>query len=167
MAQGSVRGSLLFKLYTFEFCRIVGNRIVGYALDTSIYAVIPRPLSSHLVMKSQNQDLTVINCLKWHMRLASKKTKSMVFNRFRTVALGYVGLTLVIAELEETKGLRILGVTLDSNLTVETHLRELVLKAARGLGVVRRTGKLFNCPLVLKSYFNAHVLSSLKHCTSL
>ena len=44
------------------------------------------------------------------------------------------------------------------------HLREVVSKAARSLGIVRRAGKLFNCPRGLKSYFNAYVLFNLEYC---
>ena len=51
----------------------------------------------------------------------------MVVSRSRIIAPSYRNLAL---------GLRILGVTLDSKLTFETHLRELVSKAARRLGVV-------------------------------
>ena len=42
--QGSVFG-MLFILYTSELFHIVGNHIMGYADDATIYAVIPRPLS--------------------------------------------------------------------------------------------------------------------------
>ena len=38
----SVLGPLLFLLYTSAFFHIVGNYIVGYADDTTIYAVSPR-----------------------------------------------------------------------------------------------------------------------------
>ena len=37
--KGSVLGTLLFILYTSELFQIVGNHIVGYADDTTIYAV--------------------------------------------------------------------------------------------------------------------------------
>ena len=57
-------------------------------------------------------------------------------------------------ELEEIKSLRILGVTLDSELKFETHLREVVWKAATSLGVVSRAGK----------YFNAYVLFKQDYC---
>ena len=55
---------------------------------------------------------------------------------------------------------------LDSKLTLEMHAREVVSKAAmcRNLGVVRRAGKLFDCPRVLKSCFNEYVLSTLECC---
>ena len=65
----------------------------------------------------------------------------MVVSLSRTSAPGYGELILGGAELEELKSLRILRVTLDSKLTFETHLREVVLGTARRLGVVRRTGK--------------------------
>ena len=66
----------------------------------------------------------------------------MVVSRSRTIAPGYGDLTLGGAELEEVKSLRILGVTLDSKLSNEIHLREVVSKATKCLGVVRRAGKL-------------------------
>ena len=134
---------------------------------TTIYPVIPRLLSHPQVMESLNWDLVAIHfwCLKWHMRLNYKKTKLIVVSRSRTYASGYGNLTLGCAELEEVS-LRILGVSYDSKLTFEIHLREAVSKAARTLSVVRRTEKLFDCPRELKSYFNAYVLSNLEHASS-
>ena len=128
---------------------------MGYADVTTIYAVIPKSLSWPQVMESLNQDLTAINswCLKLHMRLNPKKTKSMVVSRFRTIAPSYGALTLGGTELEDEKSLRILVVTLDSKMTSETHLWKVVSRAARSLGIVRRAGKLFACPRVLKELF--------------
>ena len=75
----------------------------------------------------------------------------MMVSRFRTSAPGYCDLTLGGAELEEVKSLRILQTTLDFKLTFESHLREVVSKAARHLWVVRRAGTLFDCPRVYKA----------------
>ena len=132
----------MFILYTSEFFHIIGNYIVSYTDDTTIYAVIHRPLSRPQAMELLNQDLAEINscCLKWHMRLNSKKTISIVVSRSRIVAPGYGDLSLSCAVLQEVKSLRILRVTLDYTLTFNTHLQEIVSKAARSLGVVRRTG---------------------------
>ena len=55
-----------------------------------------------------------------------KKLKFMVVSRSQTNASGYDDLTLRIVELEELKSLRIFGVILDSKLTFETHLCEVV-----------------------------------------
>ena len=42
--QSSVLGQLLFILYTSAPFHIIGNYVVGYADDTTIYAVILKPL---------------------------------------------------------------------------------------------------------------------------
>ena len=78
--EGIVLGPLLSILLTAELFHFVGNHIVGYADNITIYAVIPRPLSRPRVMESLNQNLAAINssCLKWHMRPISKKTQSVV-----------------------------------------------------------------------------------------
>ena len=44
VSHGSVLGLLLIILCTSERFYIAGNHTVGYADDTTIYAVIPRPL---------------------------------------------------------------------------------------------------------------------------
>ena len=51
----------------------------------------------------------------------------MVVTWSRTFAPGYGNLTFGVAEFEEIKNLSILGVTLDSKLTCETHLRKVVV----------------------------------------
>ena len=62
--QSSVLGRCCW--YTSELFRSVGNSIVIYAVDTTIYALIPRPLLRSQVIESLNQDLAAINswCLK-------------------------------------------------------------------------------------------------------
>ena len=55
----------------------------------------------------------------------------MVVSRSWTYAPGYIDLTLSGASAYH-------GVTLDSKLTFETHFWEVVQKAARSLGNVRR-----------------------------
>ena len=65
---------------------------------------------------------------------------------------------------EHSGSLTLLVIRVDSKLTIETHLQEVVLKAARSPGVVHRAGKLFDCPRVLKSCFNAYILSNLEYC---
>ena len=93
--QDSVLVSLLFILHTSELFHIVGNRIVGYANDTTSYGFIIRLISLPQVIESKNQDLAARNscCLNWP----------------RTIAFGYGDLNLGGAELEELKRLRILG----------------------------------------------------------
>ena len=41
--QGSVFGPLLFLLYTLEFFSILENKLIGYADDSTLMAVVPSP----------------------------------------------------------------------------------------------------------------------------
>ena len=74
--QGSILESLLFILNASKLFHIVESHMAGYEDDTTSYAVIPRLFSRPQVMESLNQDLVALNswCLKWHMKLNSKKT---------------------------------------------------------------------------------------------
>ena len=104
--QGIVlRQLMLFILYNFKLFHILGSYIVGYANDTTIYAVIRTQHSCPQVMKLLNQDLASIDswCLKWHMRLNPRKAKSIVDNLSKINAPGYGDLTLCGAEFEEVK----------------------------------------------------------------
>ena len=111
--------TLLFMLHTSQLFHIVGNHIVGYTDDTTIYAVIPKPLSHPQVMISLNQDLRAKDywSLKRNVKLNPQKTNSMVVIRSWTNAPGYGDLTLGGAELENVKSLQILEVTFDNKLT--------------------------------------------------
>ena len=60
MHVGSVLRPLLFILYTTDLFRIAGNHIVDNADDTTIYAVIPRPLSGPQEIESLNHNLAAI-----------------------------------------------------------------------------------------------------------
>ena len=124
--------------------------------------MIVRSASRLQVMESRNPVLAAIN--PWYLKFNPKNTKSMVISWSRTIGPGYGEVPLSDAELEEVQGLHILRVTLDSNLTFETHLRKVESKAARRLGVVSRAGKLFDCPRVRNRCFNAYVLTSLEYC---
>ena len=99
--QGSILEPLLFILYTSELFHIVGNYMVGYEDDTTMHAVIPRPVSRPQVIDSLNRKLAAIHSwyLKWHMRLNPRMIKSMVINRAQTNAPGYDDLTLAGAEV--------------------------------------------------------------------
>ena len=127
---------------------------------------IPRPLSGPQVMESVNQDLAAIDswCLKWYTTLNPKKTKSMVLSRSLTNASCYGDLALSGAVFKKVKSLIIIGVILDSKLTFETHLREILPKAATNLGVEKENNLMIHvCSKVVSMRMPCPVYSI---CTS-
>ena len=87
MTQGSVLGPLLFLLYTSELFLILENKLIGYADDSTLIAVVPSPGLRVAVAESLCRDLVKVNarCDLWGMKLNASKTKTMIVFRSRTM----------------------------------------------------------------------------------
>ena len=84
--QGSVLGPLLFTLYiyiyTSELFQLVENRLLAYADDSTLMAVVRKPADSPTVAASLNRDLVRIQewCNHWCMILNPNNTTAFVVN---------------------------------------------------------------------------------------
>ena len=65
--QGSVLDTLLFLLYTSDLFSILENKLIGYADDSTLTAVVPSPGVRVTVADSLNRDLIRVNawCDLW------------------------------------------------------------------------------------------------------
>ena len=124
LQQGSVLSPLLFLLYTSELFSILENKLIGYADDSTLMAVVT-------VAESLIRDLGMVSewCDLWGMKLNASKTKTMIVSRSRTMHSQSPPLTIGRTVLKESDDLVMLGVTFYSKLTFEKHLR-LVSRAA-------------------------------------
>ena len=88
-------------------------------------AVVPSPGARVTVAESLNRDLVRVNAWwdLWGMKLNTSKTKTMTVSRSRTMHPQSSPLTIDGTVLKEADDLDILGVTFDSTLTFEKHLR--------------------------------------------
>ena len=59
--QGSVLGPLLFLLYISEVFSILENKLIGYADDSTLMAVVPSPGVRVTAAESLNRDLVRVN----------------------------------------------------------------------------------------------------------
>ena len=57
--QGSVLGLLLFLLHTSELFSILENKLIGYADDSTLMAVVPSPGARVTVAESLNRHLAM------------------------------------------------------------------------------------------------------------
>ena len=57
MPQGSVLGQLLFLLYTYELFSNLENKLISYAGDSTLMAVVPSPGIRVTVAESLSNDL--------------------------------------------------------------------------------------------------------------
>ena len=71
------------------------------------------------------------------MKFNATKTKTMIVSRSRTVHPQSPSLTIGGTVLKESDDLVILGVTFDSKMTFEKHLRSVSRAASQRLGILR------------------------------
>ena len=78
MPQGSVLGPLLFLLYTSELFYILENKLISYADDSTLMAVVPSPGVRVAVEESLIRDHGRVCewCDLWGMKLNASKTKT-------------------------------------------------------------------------------------------
>ena len=146
MPQGSVLGPLLFLLYTLELFYILENKLIGYAHDSTLMAVVPSPGVRVAEAKSLIRDLGRVSewCDLWGMKLNASKTKTMIVSRSRIMYPQSPPLSIGGTVLKESDDLVILGVTFDSKMTFEKHLRSVSGAASQRLGILRKSARVFH-----------------------
>ena len=117
---GSVLSPLLFLLYTSELFSILENKLIGYADDSSLMAVLPSPSVRVTVAECLIPNLSRASkwCDLWWMKLNASKTKTMIVSRPRTMHPRSLPLTIGGTVLKESDDIAVLGVTFDSKMTL-------------------------------------------------
>ena len=85
--QGSVLGPLLFLIYTLELFSILENKLIGYADDSTLIAVVRSTGLRVAVAEALSRDFVKVSewCDLWYMKLNASKTKTMIVSRSRTM----------------------------------------------------------------------------------
>ena len=80
-------GQLLLLLYTSELISILENKLIGYADDSTLMAVVPSPGVRVAVAESLIRDLGRVSewCDLRGMKLNASKTKTMTDSNSRTM----------------------------------------------------------------------------------
>ena len=118
----------------------VCNRYILYTTAT-LMAVMPSPDVRVAVAESLIRDLGRVSewCDLWGMKLNASKTKTMIVSRSLTMCPQSPPLTIGGTVLKESDDLVILGVTFDSKMTLDKHLRSVYRAASQRLGILRKS----------------------------
>ena len=100
------------------------------------------------------------------MILNASKTKTMIVSRSRTMHPQSPVLTIGGTVLKESDDLVNLGVTFDSKMTFEKHLRSVSRAASQLLGILRKSWQVFHDRLLLGRCFRRFVLPVLEYCSA-
>ena len=103
--------------------------------------VVPSTGVRVAVAESLIRDLGRVSewCDLWGMKLNASKTKIMIVSRSLTMDPQSPPLTIGGTVLKESDDLIILGVTFDSKMTFEKHLRSVSRAASQRLGILRKS----------------------------
>ena len=110
--------------------------------------------------ESLNRDLSRVSewCNLCGMKLNADKTKTMIVSRSRTMDPQSPPLTVGGTVPKVSVELDILGVTFDSRLTFDNHLRSVSRAASQRLGILRKSWRVFHDRLLLERCFRCFVL---------
>ena len=130
---------------------------------TTLMAVVPSPGVRVSVAESLNRDRGRVSdsCDLWGMKLNARKTKTMRVSRSRTMHSLSPPLTIGGTVLKQSD--LILGVTFDSKLTFEKHLRLVSRAASQRLVIWRKSWQLFHDGSLLERCFRGFVLPVLEY----
>ena len=139
--QGSVL-PLLFLQYTLELFSILENKLIGYADDFTLMALVPSPGIKVTVAEYLIHDLGRVSewCNLWGIKFNVSKTKTMIVSMSHTMHPQSPPLTIGRTVLNLSDDHVILGVTYDSKRPfrsisawfLEQLLKDLVSRGSPG-----------------------------------
>ena len=155
------------KIDLFIIFFILDNKLIGYADDSTLMAVVPSPGVRVTVAESLIRDFGRVSEWRdlWGMKLNASQTKTMIVSRSRTMQPQSPPLTIGGTVLKESDDFVILGVIFDSKLTFEKHFR-LVSRASQRFGILRKSWRVFHDRSLLERCFLCFVLPVLEYCSA-
>ena len=162
--QGSILGPLLFLIYINDLPDGLKSNVRIYADDTSLFSVVHDPrLYSDII----NSDLSMIKLWahQWKMSFnpdPSKQAVQLIFSRKR-VQLDHPEIYFNDIQVSSVDEHKHLGIILDKKLTFSSHIKELLGKANKGIGMIKLLSRYLPRPS-LDQIYKLHVRSHFDYC---
>ena len=100
------------------------------------------------------------------MKLNPSKSKELIVSRSRTHLPEHPNLSINGALIDQADQLKLLGVTLDSKLTFEAHLRNVSRSISQKLGILRKSKKIYKDDSILRKCFFSFTLPHFEYCSA-
>ena len=128
--QGSVLGSLFFLVYINDIIDNIPCDIQPFADDTSLSSVVRNNSSN----EELNRDLERLRLWlwQWKMHVSANKTEEVIFANKKYVSM-HVPLQQGNVDIDRKMEHKHIGMVLDSKPNFQSHVRDVILKARRGI----------------------------------
>ena len=158
--QGSVLCPLFFLVYINDLVENVDSDVKMFADDTSLFSVV---YDEATTAQQLNRDLERVRlwAWQWKMEFNATKTEEVIFSAKR-IKPQHPNLFLGDTEVERKSEDKHLGLILDSKLNFQSHIREAIMKARRGIGIIRYLSRTVSRD-VLDQVYKLHVRPHLDY----
>ena len=131
--QGSVLGPLLFLIYINDLDDNIMSDVKLFADDTSVFNVV---FDTDIFAELLNQDLRALQnwAYQWKMSFnpdPTKQAEQVIFSIFYCCG----------SEVETVPHHKHIGLILDETFNFAEHIKEAIIKARRGIGIIRFLSK--------------------------
>ena len=162
--QGSILGPLLFLVYINDLPDGLQSNIRIYADDTSLFSVVHNPNLSSDVLSS---DLSLIKSWAYQWKMSfnpepSKQAVQLIFSRKR-VQVDHPEIYFNNIEVSQVEEHKHLGLILDKKLNFSSHIKELLGKANKGIGMIKLLSR-YLPRSSLDQIYKLHVRSHFDYC---
>ena len=159
--QASILGPILFNIFMNDIFFLLGSDLHKFADDNTVTAVVEtiQGLINSLEVKTNN-------AIEW------MKDNNMIANpdKFKAIVLtktdhNTVGIRLEFSEktILSSNEIDLLGITIDTKLSFDSHIAKICRKASRQLNALKRLG--FYIPLdTRKIVANSFIISNCNYC---
>ena len=157
--QGSVLGPLLFNIYINDMFMFISNsQICNYADDTTLY-VIEQDIEQ--AIKTLEQDVVIMR--EWfknnYMKLNEEKCHLINFSKSNNDTSLKIDNTIIKSSKEQ----KLLGISIDNNLSFKGHVQSLCKKASQKLHALSRISNYMDDKQV-KQTMRVFILSQFSYC---
>ena len=158
--QGSVLGPLFFLVYINDLVDNVHSDIKLFADDTSLFSVVR---GERETAEDLNRDLERVTlwAWQWKMQFNADKTEEVIFSTKRNKPY-HPALMLGNDEVSRKNEHKHLGIILDDKLNFQSHVKEAIAKARRGIGIIKYLSRYVNRE-VLDQIYKLHVRPHLDY----
>ena len=158
---GSILGSLLFLIYINDLSDRLKSECKLFANDTSLFSVVH---DINISASDLNEDFEKIGhwAFKWKMKFnpnSIKQAQETIFNRKKTVLL-YPVVYFDNRAVRSTQTHKHLGMMLDSNLSYEHHIKSILNKVNKTIGLLRKFQLILprhSLITIYKTFIRAHL----------